>query len=66
MNGDNIQINYELLLFVKPNIIYKIEKGMLNTVSHRIIFNSSSAKKPIVLFMLGGPGCGKGTQSAKI
>ena len=39
---------------------------MLNNIFNRIIFNSSSSKKPTVLFMLGGPGCGKGTQSAKI
>ena len=30
-----------------------------------LIFNFAG-KKPTVLFVLSGPGCGKGTQSAKI
>ena len=39
---------------------------ILRTISHSVKRAMSSAVKPTVIFVLGGPGAGKGTQCEKI
>jgi len=39
----------------------KILKVMKDVVKKQKVVNSFATKKPIVIFMLGGPGSGKGT-----
>ena len=38
----------------------------LKTVAVQLVRRAMSAAKPLVVFVLGGPGAGKGTQCAKI
>lgn len=39
---------------------------ILRTITHSVKRTMSSAVKPTVIFVLGGPGAGKGTQCEKI
>ena len=44
----------------------RLERRFIDLVKRKTVFNVGMAAKPNVVFVLGGPGAGKGTQCQKI